>query len=165
MTDEEVEQLLMEIKPAARRIAQRHFFYNPVQVEDALQAHALDVWGIRQTLDPLRNPRSLALERMTFVCLRIKQRQFTEQPKVETLTDAVEPATATGDEDSHLRDMDVRRAFDRLPSHLWVVAWLVHGEGFLVSETAKRLGLPKLLTEQRLSEATRLLQGMLKGWR
>ena len=164
MTDEEVEQLLLELQPTARRMAQRHF-RDPALVEDAVQAHALDVWAIRHTLDPQRNPRALALARMGFVCLRIKQRQFTEQPKVEELTEAVEPATATGDENSHLRDMDVRRAFDRLPSHLWVVAWLVHGEGFLASEAAKRLGLPRMLAEQRLVEATRLLQGMLKGWR
>lgn len=164
MTDEEVEQLLMEIQPVARRMAQRHF-RDPELVEDAVQAHALDVWSIRHTLDPLWNPRAMALGRMQFVCLRIKQRQFTQQPKVEELDEAVEPATAQGDENSHLRDMDVRRAFDRLPSHLWVVAWLVHGEGFLVSETAKRLGLPRLLAEQRLTEATARLQALLKGWR
>lgn len=162
MTDADVEQLLQEVQREVREIARRHLS-DAVFVEEAMQEHALAVWGLRKDLDETRNARSYVVDRMHYVCLRIKQAQFTRQAPTEPLDAILEPPA--GDEASHLRDLDVRRAFDKLPSHLWVVAWLVHGEGFLVSETARRLGLPKLLTEQRLAEATRLLQGMLKGWR
>ena len=164
MTDDEVEQLIKEIEGPVRRLAQARYWHSPELIEELIQEHALDLWAMRGKLDTQRNPRQLAIRHFYLVCLRMQQRRVTRQPQLEPIDEAV-VGVATGDESSHLRDMAVRQAFDKLPSHLWIVAWLVHGEGFLVSETARRLGLPKLLAEQRLSEATRLLQGMLKGWR
>lgn len=164
MNDSDVEHLIQEVRPVVRRIAQG-FFLDAAVVEDAIQEHALVVWGLRGQLDEARNAREYVVKRMYFVCLRIQQSRYTRQPDLTGMEDAPEPVLACQDEDSHLRDMDVRKAFDSLPVHLWIVAWLVYGEGFLVSETARRLGLPRLLAEQRLQEATQRLQALLQGWR
>lgn len=164
MRDDEVEQLLRELQPVVRRIAQR-FFADPSLVEEALQEHALAVWQARRKLDDQHGARPWAIRAMDYACLTIRKRQLIRQVPQESLEEAHESKAVTVDETGHLRDLAVRQAFDKLPSHLWIVAWLVHGEGFLVSETAQRLGLPRLLTEQRLQEATVRLQGLLKDWR
>ena len=164
MKDDEVEELLQEINKMVRSIAQGYFSDSAV-VEDAVQEHALTIWGLRRELDSAKGARAYAIHRAHYVCLRIKQARYQRQPELEPLEQATEAALRTGGERSHLRDLAVRQAFDKLPTHLWVVAWLVHGEGFLVSETARRLRLPRLLTEQRLQEATKRLQLLLKDWR
>ena len=162
MTDDEVEQCLLDIRKLVRQIA-KVYFADDALVDEAVQEHALDCWQVRKQADSAQDPRRYFINRAHYVCLRLRQARYTRQVELESVSEVVEPPA--GNENSHLRDLAVRQAFDSLPSHLWAVAWLVHGEGFLVSETAKRLGLPRLLAEQRLGEATARLQALLKGWR
>ena len=162
MTDDEVESCLAGIHKLVRQIA-KAYFADDALVDEAVQEHALDCWQVRKQADSAQDPRRYFINRAHFVCLRLRQARYTRQITLEVVDNIIEPPT--GSEHSHLRDLAVRQAFNSLPSHLWVVAWLVHGEGFLVSETAKRLGLPRLLAEQRLGEATTQLRALLKDWR
>ena len=164
MTDDEVEQLIQEVRPVVEQIAKR-YVRDPERALDLVQEHALVVWGLRRVLETTQNARAYVIGRMHWMGREaIKPRASQPAAHEQEGPDLLE-GVACGDESSVLRSLDVQRAFDRLPSHLWVVAWLVHGEGFLVSETARRLGLPKMLAEQRLNEATLQLRTLLKDWR
>ena len=164
MTDDEVEQLIQEVRPVVEQIAKR-YVRNPERALDLVQEHALVIWGLRRALETTQNARAYVIGRMHWMGREAIRPRATHPAAHEQEGPDLLEGVACGDESSYLRDMDVRRAFERLPSHLWVVAWLVHGEGFLVSETARRLGLPKLLAEQRLSEATARLRALLWDWR
>lgn len=180
MTDAEVECLLGEVQQAVRGVARR-YFHDSGQAEDLVQEHALVIWTKRGQLDASQNARAYVIAAMHYVCLRAKDRERTahragyqaggyesQEPTVgDEPVDAggsFNHPLARGDEAATLRDMDIRHAFDELPSHLWIVAWLVHGEGFMVSEAATRLGLPRLIAAQRLTEATERLKERLQGW-
>lgn len=167
MTDDEVCELMLEVEEPIRGLVRRYFGEYD-KVEDAMQEIHLAIWTARTRINPQDNPRSYVIGVAHQVLWAIYRRRFQPRHRVgeclgEVPLELVE-LTAPPDE-STLQAVDIQRAFGQLPSHLWVVAWLVHGEGFLVSETAKRLGIDRALAEQRLGEATVKLRELLNEWR
>lgn len=169
MTDDETATLIASVEQKAREFA-LSYFRDETQAEDAVQEWALQLWEIRDKLDSLQNARAYAIGRMNNVFLQIWRRKRQSQglratPMPGELdAPGAKLVLSTGGESAHLRDMEVRRAFDLLPPALYDVAWLVLAEGCPVSETARRLGLARATVADRLYEARTLLQARLKGW-
>ena len=165
MTDAEVEQLLRDIQPSLRHIASG-FYQEPDRIDDMVQEHSAKAWANRGRLDKSQNPRSYLIAQMYFLCQNQRRTDGRDKRTCIVVTETpLEEQDGQGCESSHLRDLEVRRAFDALPVHLWIIAWLVYGEGHPVSEAARRLGMPRNLAESRLNEATTQLQHILKDWR
>ena len=181
MTDDEIEQLIYETRSLAREVARR-YFSEPDRREEMVQMFCLRLWTKRAEVDAQQNPRSYALYMAHSVCMAAKQldarrhKAGWQEGGYEGLSEGdmqgdneLSDASPThplarGDEFSALRDLDVRRAMEALPGHLWIIAWLVHGEGYSISEAGRRLGLARPVAATRLEEATQWLQQRLKWW-
>jgi len=114
MTDAEVEQLLRDIQPSLRHIASG-FYQEPDRIDDMVQEHSAKAWANRGRLDKSQNPRSYLIAQMYFLCQNQRRTDGRDKRACIVASETpLEEQDGQGCESSHLRDLEVRRAFDAL---------------------------------------------------
>jgi DNA-directed RNA polymerase specialized sigma24 family protein len=188
MTDQEVTDLLLAVRPAVTRIAKR-FYNDPDLLCEIVQQHALLVWEQRERLCANRNPRAFVIAKMYYVCMGLKDKDRTRQNAgfqaggYEGLTDrfnigerdddAIEELESTsqsnplsrGSEHSTLRDLDIRLAVKNLTPLVRHIVLSIMLEGRKPLDLAHELGISRIEIVNLLNDGILDLQTQLQDWR
>ena len=151
MTEQLFHRQYLSLSDTLYRVA-RYILESDAEAEDAVQELYLKLWGMRATLDTVRQPKAYSITMLRNMCLdRIRSRQHLLFP--DQLPEAPSVRTQDDDIDSRRRLDKVLEAVKSLPERQRQVLVLRAVEGLSYEDISRRTGINNLTLRVLMSQA------------